>query len=95
MRELKIEDLNELYDNFIVFLKDRKFEEEYNTLLESRPTLSIDKESEYSSLVKELLYEFLSSNGYTTMSPLIISFILQFDRLYYGKMQETYVHCYR
>ena len=94
MEELKLEDLEKLYEEFNLFLIDKKFEEEYNKLLESRPMLSIEKESEYTGLIRETLYGFLSSKGYNILNPLVISFILQFDRLYFGKMQETFIHCY-
>lgn len=94
-KELKIEDTEKLYEEFEVFLKEKKFEEEYNKLLESRPFLSIDKHCEYHSLVRDTLIEFLTENGYTTLDPLIMTFIMEFDRLYFGRMQETFIHCYR
>jgi hypothetical protein len=94
-KELKFEDLEQLYDRFRSFVKERNFDNEYNQLLISRPTLSIEKEAEYTMLVRNFIYEFLNLNGYTILNPMVISFILQFDRLYYGRMQETYIHCYR
>ena len=94
-KELTFEDLQELYNDFVIFVKEQNFEEEYIKLLDSRPMLSIEKESEYTGLIRDTLYGFLSSKGYNILNPLVISFILQFDRLYYGKMQETYIHCYR
>lgn len=94
-KELKIEDVNNLWESFYEFLKTKNFEEEYNKLLDSRPMLSIEKDAEYTGLVIDALFEFLTLNGYTTLNPLVISFIIQFDRGYYEKMAETFKHCYR
>jgi len=94
-KELKLEDLETLYNDFLVFLNDKKFIIEYENLLATRPMLSIEKEAEYTSLIRDTLYEFLNNKGYTKLTPMLISFIVQFDRLHYGKMQETYIHCYR
>ena len=95
MNKLKLEDTEKLYEEFNLFLEEKKFEEEYNKLLESRPMLSIDKHSSYHLLVRDILIEFLTPKGYTTLDPLVMSFIMEFDRLYFGKMQETFIHCYR
>ena len=57
--------------------------------------LSIEKKAEYSCMVRDLIYEFLTKQNYAIITPLILGFVINFDMDHYPRVEETLKECYR
>ncbi len=90
-----MENLLKLYEDFYAFAEEKNFHKEFKALVDSRPMLSIHKNAEYSMLVRDLLFEYLTRENQTKVTPEIIGFILNLCIDTYPELEVTLKECYR